>query len=181
MATEVELFNAAVVSALPHGMIVAHAGKTVPDGFLLCNGAAVSRKTYAKLFEAIGELWGAGDGSTTFNLPDSDGRVLQGATDVSKVGKYLEAGLPNITGAVGRKNGVQQGGQCFSDCGLQNIQMVGALYATAAGKQFDLGNSTVSDETASVVNIDASRISSIYSNETSVQPPALQILIIIKI
>ena len=96
-------------------------------------------------------------------------------------GDVRKRSIPNITGAVGRKNGVQQGGQCFSDCGLQNIQMVGALYATAAGKQFDLGNSTVSDETASVVNIDASRISSIYSNETSVQPPALQILIIIKI
>ena len=73
------------------------------------------------------------------------------------------------------------GGQCFSDCSTENIQMVGALYATASGKQYDIGNNTVSDETASVVNIDASRVSSIYSNETSVQPPAFQTLIIIKV
>lgn len=72
------------------------------------------------------------------------------------------------------------GGQSFSDCSTEDIQMVGALYATASGKQYDIGNNSVSDETASVVNIDASRVSSIYSNETSVQPPALQTLIIIK-
>ena len=89
--------------------------------------------------------------------------------------------FPNITGSVGRKNGAYAGGQSFSDCPLSDIQMVGALYATTAGKQYDIGNNTVSDETASVVNIDASRVSSIYSNETSVQPPAFQTLIIIKV
>ena len=73
------------------------------------------------------------------------------------------------------------GGQSFSDCGLENIQMVGALYATTSGKQYDIGNNELADETASVINIDASRISSVYSNETSVQPPALQTLIIIKV
>ena len=75
---------------MPAGTIVSYAGASVPSGWLLCNGANVSRTTYASLFRAIGTRWGAGDGSTTFALPDSDGRVLQGATDVSKVGKYLD-------------------------------------------------------------------------------------------
>ena len=168
MATEVELFNAAVVSALPHGMIVAHAGKTVPDGFLLCNGAAVSRKTYAKLFEAIGVLWGAGDGSTTFNLPDSDGRVLQGATDVSKVGKYLEAGLPNITGAFGnpvydRDNGSPTG--CFS------YKLNDELFS-----RYGTSNSTTD-----TIYLKASTSSSIYGGTNTVQSPALQTLIIIRV
>lgn len=165
MATEVELFNAAVVSALPHGMIVAHAGKTVPDGFLLCNGAAVSRKTYAKLFEAIGELWGAGDGSTTFNLPDSDGRVLQGATDVAKVGKYLEAGLPNIIGAV------------LDNFGGINANASGAFYWATHSATTNAGN----DGRYGALDFQAGRSNSIYANSSTVQMPALQILTIIKI
>lgn len=53
----------------------------VPTGFLLCNGAAVSRTSYANLFTEIGTWFGTGDGSTTFNLPNlSDSRVLLGAT-----------------------------------------------------------------------------------------------------
>ena len=47
-----------------------YAGDTPPGGWLLCNGAAVSRTTYANLFTAIGTKWGVGDNSTTFNLPD---------------------------------------------------------------------------------------------------------------
>lgn len=58
--------------------------------------------------------------------------------------------------------------------------MVGALYATAAGKQYALQNGDAS-ETASTVRIDASRISQIYSKVSTVQPPAFQTLIIIKV
>jgi microcystin-dependent protein len=50
-------------------------------GFLYCNGAAVSRATYKRLFDRIGTAYGVGDGSTTFNLPDFRGRFLVGATD----------------------------------------------------------------------------------------------------
>ncbi|MCF3475947.1 hypothetical protein GUK69_08125 [Stenotrophomonas maltophilia] len=51
------------------GQVIMFAGKAAPAGTLLCNGAAVSRTTYAELFAAIGTLYGAGDGKTTFNLP----------------------------------------------------------------------------------------------------------------
>jgi microcystin-dependent protein len=51
---------------------------TAPTGYLLCDGAAVSRATYARLFAVIGTQYGAGDGSTTFNLPDLKGRVPVG-------------------------------------------------------------------------------------------------------
>lgn len=61
------------------GEIRAISFPTVPDGWLECNGAAVSRTTYAQLFAVIGTIWGAGDGSTTFNLPDLRGRSLIGA------------------------------------------------------------------------------------------------------
>lgn len=62
------------------GAVFEYACATAPDGMLLCDGSAVSRTTYAKLFARIGTTWGAGDGSTTFNLPTRDkGRVGVGA------------------------------------------------------------------------------------------------------
>ena len=51
---------------------------TAPDGYLLCNGAAVSRTTYADLFAVISTTYGAGDGSTTFNVPQLQGKMPQG-------------------------------------------------------------------------------------------------------
>lgn len=57
-------------SLVPVGSITMYGGSTAPTGWLLCNGAAVSRTTYANLFTAIGTTWGVGDNSTTFNLPD---------------------------------------------------------------------------------------------------------------
>ena len=61
------------------GIIHAYAGSIAPDGYLMCDGSAVSRTYYAELFAAIGTTYGAGDGSTTFNLPDLQGRFPLGA------------------------------------------------------------------------------------------------------
>lgn len=63
---------------VPPGAIMAFARSTPPDGWLECNGQAVSRTTYAALFAAIGTTFGAGDGSTTFNLPDLRGEFIRG-------------------------------------------------------------------------------------------------------
>lgn len=60
----------ATLAVVPTGAVLPYAGSTAPEGYRLCNGAAVSRTTYAALFEVIGTTYGAGDGSTTFNLPD---------------------------------------------------------------------------------------------------------------
>jgi hypothetical protein len=59
-----------VAEVIPPGVISAFGGTTAPNGWLLCDGSAVSRTTYANLFATIGTTYGAGDGSTTFNLPD---------------------------------------------------------------------------------------------------------------
>lgn len=63
---------------LPPGVVVPYAGSAAPAGWLLCDGAAVSRATYAALFAIIGVVYGAGDGSTTFNVPNYKGRVPVG-------------------------------------------------------------------------------------------------------
>ena len=63
---------------VPAGVILAYAGATAPNGWLLCDGTLISRTTYAALFAAISTLYGAGDGSTTFGIPDLRGRVPVG-------------------------------------------------------------------------------------------------------
>ncbi len=63
---------------IPPGVMMHFGGPVAPTGYLLCDGAAVSRTTYAALFAAIGTNWGVGDGATTFNVPDLRGRTLIG-------------------------------------------------------------------------------------------------------
>jgi microcystin-dependent protein len=63
---------------LPPGCIFPYGGASVPGGYLLCDGSAVSRTTYSVLLSAIGTTYGAGDGINTFNVPDLQGRVPVG-------------------------------------------------------------------------------------------------------
>jgi microcystin-dependent protein len=83
-----EKLAAAVAAALvPAGTMLPYGGASVPTGYLFCDGRTVSRTTYADLFTAIGTRWGSGDGSTTFNLPESRYEFLRGF-----------GGIPNVTG-----------------------------------------------------------------------------------
>lgn len=71
--------GATLYADAPVGSISAFGGSTAPNGWLLCQGQAVSRTTYAELFSIIGTAFGSGDGSTTFNIPDLRGEFLRGA------------------------------------------------------------------------------------------------------
>lgn len=62
----------------PIGSITLYGGSSAPTGWLICDGSAVSRTTYSNLFSVIGTSYGAGDGSTTFNLPNLKGKVPVG-------------------------------------------------------------------------------------------------------
>lgn len=64
--------------SLPSGAVQEFAGSTAPEGWLMCDGAEISRTTYAALFSVIGTTYGVGDGSTTFNLPDLRGEFIRG-------------------------------------------------------------------------------------------------------
>lgn len=64
--------------AMPAGVVLPYAGGTAPTGYLFCTGGAISRTTFAALFAVVGTTYGAGDGSTTFNLPDLRGRFPLG-------------------------------------------------------------------------------------------------------
>ena len=75
----------AFINPIPTGAVFPFAGITAPEGFLFCDGSAVSRTTYSKLLGVIGETYGSGDGSTTFNLPDYRETVLVGAGQNEKL------------------------------------------------------------------------------------------------
>ena len=76
---------------LPIGAVVSYAGLNAPTGWLICDGRAISRTIYANLFTIIGTQYGAGDGSTTFNIPNLKGKVVVGLdgndTDFDTIGK----------------------------------------------------------------------------------------------
>ena len=74
--------NLTGIVALPTGAVLPFAGASAPSGHLLCFGQAISRSTYSDLFTAIGTVYGVGDGSTTFNIPDLRGRVVAGQDDM---------------------------------------------------------------------------------------------------
>lgn len=84
---------------VPVGSVFSYGGASAPAGFLLCYGQAISRTNYAALFTVLGSTFGAGDGSTTFNLPDLRGRVIAGQDDMGGTSAN------RLTGTSGSLNG----------------------------------------------------------------------------
>ena len=149
----------------------------VPEGWLECNGAAVSRTKYARLFKKIGTKYGAGDGSTTFNLPNLHHRVLEGTNTTNEVAKYQEAGLPDIKGALG------------SDL---NEQAQNTLIWTELDQAFTRESVSVSARSSFKISsqfsgevnrilFKASRSSSLYGKSQTNQMASLRCLAIIKV
>ncbi|MDQ0472827.1 phage tail protein [Labrys wisconsinensis] len=79
------------VTPAPTGSVQAYAGAAAPAGWLLCNGAAVNRTTYAALYAITGDTFGPGNGTTTFNLPDLRGEFIRG-TDTMGTARGVDAG-----------------------------------------------------------------------------------------
>lgn len=148
------------VDSNPVGTIIAVAYTGVPKGYMHCNGAAVNRTTYVNLFNKIGTSYGAGNGSTTFNLPNTVARFLEGGRGA---GTYYEAGLPNITGNI----------SAFKS------SISGAFVKSKNTNRYDGWNDN-EDEYAVSTSFDASRSNSIYGASTTVQPPAMTVIYCIK-
>ena len=148
------------VGSNPVGTIIAVAYTGVPEGYLHCNGAEVSRSTYANLFSIIGTIYGGGDGSNTFNLPNTVARFLEGGIGA---GTYYEAGLPNITGSI----------SAFRH------YITGAFAGSDQSNRYD-GWQDNQDEFGLVVSFDASRSNGIYGASSTVQPPSVTVIYCIK-
>lgn len=96
-------------SDTPVGTVQPYAGSNAPNGWLMCDGSAVSRTTYPELFGVVGTTYGAGNGSTTFNLPDMRGRVPAGKDDMggSSAGRLTTAGSGVNGTLLGASGGAQ--------------------------------------------------------------------------
>ena len=150
------ILNFAAQSGNPTGAIIIWSTSTPPEGYLICDGAAISRTTYAHLFNAIGTTWGTGDGSTTFNVPNFVDRYPVGLGTLGTVGTLLGQGLPNITGTcTSYELGTYHGN-------MQN----GALGITQSAERGVSGHGSQ----AVNINLDASKSNTIYGASDRVQP-----------
>lgn len=154
------------IDALPIGSYIQFAGSRAPAGFLVCNGGAISRTTYSKLFAVIGTTYGGGDGWSTFNLPNLTDRFLQGNTTV---GAVRNAGLPNITGSASELYGV-----------TPSISASGAMYQVYLRDDDLHGADDSYKQCDFALGFDASRSSAVYGRSSTVQPNAITCLICIK-
>lgn len=149
------------------GAVVAFAGSTTPQGWLLCDGSAVSRTDYAALYAVIGTTYGAGNGSTTFNLPNLIDKFVEGS---ATAGTVKSAGLPNITGTLNLGEGCPR---------ITNFSSSGALNANIF-KSDNAGFTSVSSQKMSELYFDASKSNPIYGSSNTVQPPSVTMRYIIK-
>ena len=144
------------LEVFPKGMISPFAGSssTVPTGWLLCDGAAVSRTTYSALFAVIGTTYGNGNTTTTFNLPDLLGRVPMGAgagTGLTSRTLGTELGVESVTltaaqsGTTAHGHG-SSGSTTLTDSGAQTA--TGSISTDAHGHSLIMRYTTVSHDHA---------------------------------
>lgn len=152
------------------GDIKIHTTSTVPNGWLLCNGAGVSRTTFSNLFTKIGTTYGTGDGSTTFNIPDLRDRYIIGA-NTNALGTYIAEQLPNITGSLSHHiPGLEY---CFSTSS-------GAISLANMIMSHDGISGTMPQYRSPTANLNANNSNSIYTDNGKVYPASIALNFIIK-
>jgi len=92
--------NLTDIQGVNTGLIIPWCSTSVPEGFLDCDGSAVSRTTYSALFAIIGTTYGSGDGSTTFNVPDLDDKVVKGKSPSTNLGTAKNTNTITATGNI---------------------------------------------------------------------------------
>lgn len=125
--------ESAILKQVPTGLILPYGGSTAPEGFLICDGSAISRVTYKDLFAVIGTTYGIGDEATTFNLPNySSARMItssnvpvkgtgitlgwtDGSTNYGTKASYSSTRNTFPTNAYGKAVGGSAGGEAYID------------------------------------------------------------------
>lgn len=162
-------------TVVPIGSVIFYLGTTIPDGYLLCNGASLSRTEYPELFEVLGTKCGSVD-SAHFTLPDTHHRFLEGTTTLSEVGSYIAAGLPNIPGQIyfGR---IPHDNYATASSG----SWITAVDGAANSNKYQFAGNTSQLSAASVGFVfDPSTYNNTYRNVQTVQVDALKGLCLIK-
>lgn len=159
---------------VPIGVVVHYMGDTIPEGYLLCNGASLSRTEYPELFAVLGTKCGAVD-TAHFSIPDTHHRFLEGTTVLSEIGKYVAAGLPNATGSFTVR--CVRAGEEFNPI-INNF--IGGY--SRQGSQIMMSAVDVQNDQVATDRIvfDASRVSSAYGAANTVQPASVRALALIR-
>lgn len=167
-----------ISDSVPIGTIFAFGANEHPIGYLPCDGTAVSRTVYADLFAVIGTTYGAGDGSTTFNLPNLNNNSFLEGSDVA--GTVKSAGLPNVYGDF-------TFGSLYD--GNYNAVPIIAPYsgrnnafdiARNVGQGYNSFNSQASNGVGHALTFNAQKYNSIYGNSDTVQPKSVTVKFCIK-
>ena len=159
--------------ATPAGAVFAFPVETPPTGYLACNGQAVSRTTYANLFSLIGTRYGAGDGSTTFNLPDYNGQFLRGWDNGSGVDVDASTRLDRGDGTTGDFVGTKQNGEVTSHTHMVDPPSTNTNTTGAHTHSVDPPSTNTNTTGAHTHSIDPPNTSttSVGSHTHSVNPP----------
>lgn len=166
----------AFINPIPTGAVFPFAGITAPKGFLLCDGSAVSRVTYVKLFEVIGEIYGSGNGSTTFNLPNLIDKFIEGTQN--EVGQNMSAGLPNIRGILHRV--LCSGYDAFEPIEGSGDYGINALSGSIEGSKHDVRFLASKGELKTDGTLKTDESEKVFGKSNTVQPPAIKMQYIIK-
>jgi microcystin-dependent protein len=152
----------------PAGTIIWSARNTAPTGYLKANGAAISRTTYATLFSAIGTTFGAGDGSTTFNVPDLRGEFARGWDDGRGIDTGRTFGSAQASANLAHTHGITDPGHVHSyDGGV----LKGCLNDSPPDDYANSGGTTASAVTGITIN---------SSGDTEARPRNIALLACIK-
>jgi hypothetical protein len=146
--------------SVPTGTVIASYARTPPNGYLLCDGAQYNKSEYPNLFNCIK---GSNSTETTFNVPNLQGKFIQGKMPVESVGNSKEAGLPNITGTLMVDDSMYS---------QPNNYYTGAFTQGKPFGQWDL-HSQGGGYSSGWINFSASSSNPIYGKSTTVQPPAI--------
>ena len=174
--------NLTGIEGIPTGVIIPWSDTAVPSGFLECNGAAVSRTTYATLFAVVSTTYGAGNGSTTFNLPDLKDNVPLGRSNSAALASSGGANTVTATGNVGGStaNATLATAQLASHSHSWNVGNQDPN-TSAMGANFLNTNQTRSTgNTGSGQGHDHNMSATFTGDATSVVQPYLTILYVIK-
>ena len=161
------------------GDIKIHTTSTVPNGWLLCNGAGISRTTFSNLFAEIGTTYGTGDGSTTFNIPDLRDRYIIGA-NANALGSQIAEQLPNIKGnwqpsvfSVGGTSSINHTFLAYEFDGQTSTANGALQHSGGLIKEGSAGDD-------SILNLNLSIANSIYTDNGKVYPASIALNFIIK-
>ena len=171
--------NLTGIEGIPTATIVPWSSASVPTGFLECNGQAVSRSTYSALFAIVGTTYGAGDGSSTFLVPNLQDNVAVGKSGTKNLASTGGANTVTATGSVAGST---------ANATLSTAQLASHSHSSGAGN----GNTIMASEVIRLRNTDATgstgqsqghshNLSANFTGDaTSVVQPYLTLIYIIK-